>query len=128
MQHAYKPEKYTSVAPYLIIDGVAKTIDFLEKVFGAERLRMHSGDNGKLAHAEVRIDDTVVMLCDAVEGWPATPNNVHIYVPDVDKTFQLAIAAGAVPVKEPGQEGDTDRRGGFQYPDGMTWWVGTQVG
>lgn len=126
----FKPESYTSVAPYLTVNGAEKTITFLVEVFGAERLRMHLTQDGKLGHGEVRIGDTVVMLSDAFEGWPAVPSHVHVYVPDVDETYRRAMVAGAVSVKEPalGSGDDTDKRGGFKDPGGTTWWVATQIG
>lgn len=124
---AFKPDGYTSVAPYLTVNGAKGTFDFLIRVFGAQALRMIPGNDGKIAHGEVRIDDTVVMLTDAVEGWPATPSHVHIYVEDVDTIFERALAAGATIVKRPIQEGDSDKRGGFTDAGGTTWWVSTQV-
>lgn len=125
----FKPSGYTSVAPYLTVDGAQQTIDFLCRVFGAEPLRVTRGDGGRLAHAEVRIDDTVVMLTDATEGRPAVPSHVHIYVPDVDATCTLAIAVGATAVKEPVQaDDDADTRGAFRDAGGTTWRVGTRVG
>jgi hypothetical protein len=39
MKAAYKPEGYTSAAPYRIVDGAAQTIDFLVRVFDAVELR-----------------------------------------------------------------------------------------
>lgn len=58
-------------------------------------------------HAEVRIDDTVVMLADSAEGWPSTPAFVHVYVPDVEAAYQRALEAGATyPVQAP-----TEKRG-----------------
>ena len=124
---SYKPEGYPSVAPYLTVNGASCTIDFLVRVFDAQPLRMIPGRDGKIAHGEVRIDDTVVMLTDAVEEWPAMPSHVHIYVENVDRTFERAIAAGAVVVKQPVQEGDPDKRGGFMDAGGTTWWVSTQI-
>lgn len=125
---AYKPEGYTSVAPYLTVNGARDTIDFLIRVFGAQTLRMIPGAEGKIAHGEVRIEDTVIMLTDAVEGWPATASHVHVYVEDVDAVFGRAVAAGALIVKLPVQDGDADKRGGFKDAGGTTWWVATQVG
>jgi PhnB protein len=125
---AYKPDGYTSVAPYLTVNGAQGTIDFLIKVFGAQSLRMIPGAEGAIAHGEVRIDDTVIMLTDAVEGWPATPSHVHIYVKDVDAIFGRAVAAGATIVRRPAQGDDPDKRGGFTDAGGTTWWVSTQVG
>ncbi len=75
----------------------------------------------------MRIGDTVVMLSDAVEGWPSVPSHVHIYVEDVDAVFARAIAAGAAPVRQPVKGGDADKRGGFTDAGGTTWWVPTQV-
>ncbi|WP_002636454.1 VOC family protein [Myxococcus hansupus] len=123
---AYKPEGYTSVAPYLVVDGAGRTVDFLVEVFGAERLRMVPGDNGRLMHGEVRIDDTVIMLSEAANGWPAVASHVHLYVADVDGIYQRALAAGAEAVKTPVNSGDGDKRGGFRDAGGTTWWVATQ--
>ncbi|WNZ58716.1 VOC family protein [Myxococcus sp. MxC21-1] len=122
----YKPDGYTSAAPYLVVDGANRTIDFLVEVFGAERLRMFPGDAGRLAHGEVRIGDTVIMLSDAANGWPVVPAHVHVYVADVDRIYQRAIDAGAVAVKAPVNSGDGDKRGGFRDAGGTTWWVSTQ--
>lgn len=125
---SYKPEQYTSVAPYLVVDGAQATIDFLVAVFGAQPLRMVAGDGGEIRHGEVRIDDTVLMLADAVAGWPAVPAHVHVYVPDVDATYARALAAGATPIQAPVQKDDADKRGGFRDAGGTSWWVGTQLG
>jgi uncharacterized glyoxalase superfamily protein PhnB len=121
----WKPEGYTSVAPYLIVDGAQKLIDFLKETFGARELRRTDAE-GRVRHAELRIDDTVVMLSDAQPGWPATPLNVHVYVQDVDAVYARGLAAGGVPVQEPARRGDVDKRGGFRDPVGNTWWVATQ--
>ena len=123
----YKPEGYNSVSPYLTVDGAEDAIRFLETVFAARRLRVIPRDGeGKLAHAEVRIDGTVVMLADSLLGWPALAANIHVYVQDVDATFQKAIDAGATPVQEPVRKDDPDKRGGFRDAWGITWWVATQ--
>jgi PhnB protein len=79
MSVPHKPEGYSSVSPYLIVDGASRTIDFLVRVFDAVELRRFPADRGKLMHAEVRIDDTVVMLADASGDWPAIPASVHVY-------------------------------------------------
>jgi PhnB protein len=128
MDGTHKPAGYTSVAPYLIVSGAAGTIDFLKQVFGAVELRRFPADDGGVIHAEVRIDDTVVMLADATEQWPPLPCNVHVYVPDVDDTYRRALAAGAESVQEPVQKDDEDKRGGVKDAGGTTWWIATRVG
>lgn len=123
-----KPDGYTSVSPYLIVDDAGALIEFLTGVFDAVELRRFPDESGRLAHAEVRIDDTVVMLADSTEGWPPQPAQVHVYVPDVDDTYRRALAAGATSVQEPVQKGDEDKRGGVTGPGNVTWWVATRVG
>ena len=123
----YKPINYTSVSPYLIVDGASRTIEFLTEVFGAVELRRFPDAAGQLMHAEVRIDDTVVMLADGGGGWPAVPSHVHVYVPDVDATYQRALAAGATSVQEPVKKQDEDKRGGVKDAGGTTWWIATKV-
>ena len=123
----YKPDGYTSVAPYLIVDGANRTIDFLVRVFHAVELQRFAGPDGSLAHAEVRIDDTVVMLADGGEGWPPVPAHVHVYVADVDDTYERALEAGAESVQPPEKKDDPDRRAGVKDAGGTTWWIGTRI-
>ncbi len=125
---SYKPEGYTSVSAYIIAEGAQRVIDFLVAVFDAHPLRRYNQPDGSIMHAEVRIDDTVVMIADGGEGYPALPVSLHVYVPDVDVTYRRALAAGGKAVQEPVQKDDPDRRGGIMDPAGNTWWISTQVG
>src|SRR5262245_2135424 len=127
MSPMYKPENYSTVSPYLIVNGAGATIEFLIKVFGAVELRRFPDAAGKLLHAEVRLDDTVIMIADATEGWPPVPSHVHIYVPDVDATYKRALEAGATSVQEPVKKEDEDKRGGVKDAEGPTWWISTMV-
>jgi PhnB protein len=124
---SHKPRDYTSVSPYLIVDGANGTIDFLRRVFDAVELRRFPDDTGKLMHAEVRLDDTVVMIADGVPGWPPVPSYVHVYVPDVDATYRRALDAGAVSVQAPVKKDDADKRGGVKDSGGTTWWIASKV-
>jgi PhnB protein len=128
MAESWKPTKYTSVAPYLITRNAGRVIEFLCDVLDAERLRRIDLPDGTIMHAEVRIDDTVVMLGDAGDNWPAVPSHLHVYVRDVDANFARAVKAGGEVVQAPSQrEGEVDRRGGVKDPGGNTWWLATQV-
>jgi uncharacterized glyoxalase superfamily protein PhnB len=124
----HKPDGYTTVSPYLIVNGASGTIEFLKQVFGATELRRFEAQGGGIMHAEVRIDDTVVMVADSAEGWPALASHVHVYVPDVDDTYRRALAAGAESVQEPVKKDDEDKRGGVKDAGGTTWWIATRVG
>jgi uncharacterized glyoxalase superfamily protein PhnB len=127
MGSAHKPHDYTTVSPYLIVDGASRTIDFLVRVFDAVELRRFSDSTGRLMHAEVRIDDTVVMLADGGPGWPPIPSHVHVYVSDVNATYRRALEAGATSVQEPVKKDDADKRGGIKDSGGTTWWIATKV-
>jgi uncharacterized glyoxalase superfamily protein PhnB len=125
---SYKPDGYTSVSPYLIVDGASATIDFLQRVFAADEIQRFADPAGRIMHAEVRIDDTVVMIADGADGWPPVPSHVHVYVRDVDATYKRALEAGATSVQEPVKKDDPDKRGGVKDAGGTTWWIGTKVG
>lgn len=127
MSSSHKPRDYSTVSPYLVVDGASRTIDFLVDVFNAVELRRFPDPTGRIMHAEVRIDDTVVMIADGGEGWPPIPSYVHVYVPDVDATYKRALEAGAVSVQEPVKQDDEDKRGGVKDPGGTTWWIATKV-
>jgi PhnB protein len=127
MRSTHKPESYTSVSPYLVVDGASKTIDFLTNVFDGVELRRFPDPAGKIMHAEVRIDDSVVMLADGGPNWPPIPSYVHVYVADVDATYQRALAAGATSVQAPVKKADEDKRGGVKDTGGTTWWIATKV-
>jgi PhnB protein len=127
MPNEFKPAGYTTVSPYLTVDGARQVIDFLIRVFAATELRRFPDDTGRLMHAEVKIGDTVIMIADSVDGWPPVASNVHVYVPDVDATYQLALASGATSVQAPIKKDDEDKRGGVRDPGGNTWWIATRV-
>lgn len=127
MDAMYKPHDYTSVSPYLIVDGADGTIKFLVDVFEAVELRRIPDAEGRVIHAEVRIDDTVVMIADGGGDWPPIEANVHVYVPDVDATYERALKAGAISIQKPVKKEDEDRRGGVKDAGGTSWWIATRV-
>jgi len=123
----FKPPGQNSVSPYLVVADAAATIKFLQAVFGAAVLRTFPDAQGRLRHAEVRIDDTVVMLADAAPQWPAIEAHVHVYVPSVDDTYARALQAGASSVQAPVKKDDEDKRGGVKDQGGTTWWIATRI-
>jgi PhnB protein len=124
----HKPANYSTVSPYLIVNGADATIDFLKRVFDAIELRRFPDDSGRVRHAAVQIDDTVIMLADPVlPDWPPIASYVHIYVRDVDTTYRKALEAGAASVQEPVKKQGEDKRGGVKDAGGTTWWIATKV-
>lgn len=127
MNTSYKPKDYSTVSPYLIVNGASRTIEFLVNVFDATNLRQIPDSSGKLIHAEVRIGDTVIMMSDGGEGWPPIPSHVHVYVTNVDDTYKRALKAGATSVQEPIKKEDENKRGAVKDAGGTTWWISTKV-
>lgn len=120
----YKPDGYTSVAPYLIVRDAEKTLAFVEAVFYAKRLRVMPREDSKgIMHAEARIDDTVVMMGEMPGGPDA---NVHVYVADAEAAFERAKRAGGTVVQELERQGDGDYRGGVSDGNGTVWWLSQQ--
>ena len=136
MSVSYRPEGYHSVTPYLTVDGAAKAIAFYEEAFGAtEVLRMPMGDSGRIAHAEIRIGDSHVMLS---EEWPdmnilaptsrgGPTSSILIYVEDVDASYAQALAAGAPAERPPENQFGGDRMGTLADPFGHRWSLATHV-
>lgn len=120
----WKPENYSSASPYLMVRNAELTLTFLEAVFDARRLRVHQREDGSgIAHAEAQIDDTIIMMGDVPE---ATEAHVHVYVPNVEKTFAKAVAEGGKVVQDLKRSGDGDYRGGVADGNGIVWWMSTQ--
>jgi PhnB protein len=129
------PTDYPRVSPYLCVDGAADAIAFYTQVFGAsERMRMAAPD-GKVGHAEVTIGDSVIMISDEYPEMDAvgprtvggTPVTIHLYVEDVDATFERAVAAGAKALKPIANQFYGDRSGTFEDPFGHRWNVSSRV-
>jgi PhnB protein len=129
------PEGYPSVRPYLHVDGAADAIDFYEKAFGAkERVRL-AVPGGKIAHAEIEIADSLVMLCDPLPQFVSKPppvlggtsGEVLMYVDDVDAVVQRAVDAGATITAEVADQHWGDRSGTITDPFGQVWLISTHI-
>lgn len=129
------PDGYTAVTPYLTIKGAAEAIEFYKKAFGAtETMRMPMPD-GKVAHAEIRIGNSVIMLHDEAPQWDAlsppsiggTASSIMLYVDDVDAVVKRALEAGATSTMEVADQFYGDRAGGVKDPFGHKWHIATHI-
>jgi PhnB protein len=124
----YKPENYTSLSPYLIVNGAQRLADLLTVIFNGKELRKYHRPDGSIMHLEILIDDTVLMISDATADYPGQKTMLHLYVPDVMATFKLAIENGCELIEEPvNKNGDPDKRGAFYDFAGNYWAVSTQI-
>jgi PhnB protein len=129
------PDGYPRVSPHLSVVGAAKAIDFYRDVLGAEeRMRMATPD-GTVAHAEIQLGDSVIMIGEEIPGGndpsPATlggsPVALFVYVEDVDDVFRRATEAGASVVQEPEDHFYGDRVAMFDDPFGHRWNIATHI-
>lgn len=128
MKKQFKPIGYNSISPYFIVNGAQKFIDLVKEIFNAKELRRYDMSDGSIMHAEIQIDDSVIMIGDSSEKFPPVQIVMHVYVPNVDEIFQKAIDAGCEIVEQPKErEGDPDRRATFKDFAGNMWSVGTQL-
>ena len=122
----YKPKNYNSLSCYLIVDDANKLAEQLKIVFNATELRRIEHE-GRIRHLELKIDDTVLMMSNSVEGYPAQKTMLHCYVPDVFETFENDLKNGCEKIDEPFQrENDDDIRGSFYDLSGNYWAISTQ--
>jgi PhnB protein len=121
------PEGYHSVNPYLVADGVEDLIAFLTRVFGGTEIERELREDGRVDHGVVRIGDSIVMLSEASERYPARPSVHFAYVDDVDACHRTAVETGATSILEPADQPWGDRVGGFVDPFDNRWWVATHL-
>jgi uncharacterized glyoxalase superfamily protein PhnB len=120
------PKGYHSVTPYLVVPGVGKLIDFLKQAFGAVVTEgpMHRPDGG-IAHAEVKIGDSIVMMGEPMGPQKAMPSTLYLYLDNVDAAYKAALQAGATSLQVPTDQFYGDRNAGVQDPAGNFWWLAT---
>lgn len=116
------PNGHQTVMPYLMLNGADTFIHFVKQVFNAEVTFARKRDDHHLMHAEVRINDSTLMFCDATDQWAAQNANLFVYVPNADETYQKAVTAGAETVM-PLSDQDYGRTCGITDPTGNVWWI-----
>lgn len=128
MDKSFKPAGYNSASPYFIVNGAQRFIELIKQIFEVKELRRYDMPDGTIMHAEIQIDDSVIMLGDSSDKFPPVPLVMHVYVPNVDETFDKAVKAGCEIIEKPKErEGDPDRRATFKDFAGNMWSVGTQL-
>ena len=129
------PEGYHSLTPYLAVEDAARAIEFYKDAFGAEEIHRMPGPDGSIAHAELQIGDSKLMLSDpfpqsnvrppSERGGPTA--SVFMYVDDADAVFEQAQTAGAT-VSMPLEDMFWgDRFGSLTDPFGHVWSVATHI-
>jgi PhnB protein len=126
------PEGFHTITPQLTLDNAAKAIDWYKQALGAEEVSRHTGPDGNIMHAELRIGDSRIMLNDAMMGGKGplalggSPISLWIYVEDCDALFTRAVGAGGQVRMPMADQFWGDRCGSVSDPHGYSWTIATR--
>ena len=131
------PEGYSTLAPYLTINGAAKAVEFYKKAFGAKEAGRITMADGTIGHCELEIGDSKIYLAEENQQWgnlsPQTlggsPVYLSLYVEDVDAVFARALKEGAKVLgdMEVKDQFHGDRSGSLTDPFGHRWSIMTHI-
>ena len=128
------PEGFHSITPALTCKNAAKAIDFYKQVFNAQEIMRMSGPGDSVAHAELQIGDSKVMLGDEFPGMSKAPDanspagfSLFVYFENVDSVFDRAVKAGAKVEMPLENQFWGDRYGKVRDPFGHQWGLAQHV-
>ncbi len=125
MSISHVPNGFTSVTPYFIVSDAKVFSNFIREAFDAEIVHEHIED-GVFRHGAYRVFGAMIEASEGNEEYPPRQISIHLYVPDCDKVFKKAIAAGGGTVYEVADMPYGERSGGIEDPCGNSWWIATQ--
>jgi PhnB protein len=118
------PEGYHSITPYLQVKGAVKLIEFLKNAFGAEEI-FRVPRNDEIAHAQLKIEDSMIEVADAIDKYQPNPTAIWLFVKDSDAVYARALKAGATSLHEPTDQDYGDREASVKDPFGNHWYIAT---
>ena len=125
-----RPEGHHVVTPGASISNATEVLQFIEAAFGGKVVERYDMPDGGIAHAEVKIGDSVVMLGTPMPGDSPRPAMLSLYVDDaeaVDATFARAVEVGAQSLAEPSNQFYGYRSGTVEDVGGNRWTICTVV-
>ena len=121
-------ETYRTLTPYLVVPDADAEMQFLKTAFGATEASCQRNPDQTVAHAELNVGNSLVMLGQAGGEWKALAAALYVWVPDVDATYALALRAGATSQSAPEDKPYGHRNAGVVDQNGITWWIGSPIG
>ena len=125
--------RHNTVNPYIVVNDVPALLEFLTATFdGVLTEQIHQPD-GQLAHTEVRIGDSVLIVGAPQVDAPmlvhaeARPGTFYVYVADVDATYRRAMTHGASSYQVPSNRFYGDRVAAVVDGTGNVWWIATKI-
>ena len=121
------PDGFRTVTPFVMVAGADQVIEFAQCAFDAKQVQRLDHDDGTVWHAQLQIGDSMIMLGDVRDKYPAMPCCIYLYLPDVDATYRRALEAGGEAVIAPADQFYGDRSGGVRDVTGNIWWLATHI-
>lgn len=123
-----QPPGRHSVNPYYVVDDAPAFIAFLVDVLGGTEVgERELRSDGRIDHADVLIGDSLVMVSEADERYPARPAVAMVYVDDVDATYDRALAAGSRSIMAAADQPWGERVAGVYDPFENRWWLASPM-
>lgn len=131
----WKADGYHTVTPYITVRGGTAALEFYKAALGATEVMRFDMPDGQLAHAEIQIGDSRIMLADEMPDWGnkspqtlgGTASGLLIYVEDCDAAFDRAVKAGATVLRPLADQFYGDRTGTVTDPFGHAWTFATHI-
>ena len=129
------PTEYPALSAYITVKEAAKAIDFYKAAFGATELfRLTMGSPDSIAHAELLINGTLIMLSEEFPGMSKSPQSLGgspvtfcLIVDNADAAFAKAVAAGATVLRAVADQFYGFRSGAVTDPFGHQWMIQHQT-
>lgn len=129
------PHGMPALLPHLTVKGGRAAIDFYKTALGATEMFCLEGPGGKLMHGSMCVNGAAFMLMDeflehnarSPKTLGGTPVGIHLWVDDVDASFERAVAAGATPIMKPADMFWGDRYAVVEDPFGHHWAFATHL-
>jgi uncharacterized glyoxalase superfamily protein PhnB len=121
--------------PYLCVPDGNAAIEFYTNVFGAREKFRLTEPGGRIGHAELDFDGSILMLAEefpeiglrAPDPKAPASASIHLHVDDADAVVRLAAENGATIEMEPADQFYGERSGSFRDPFGHRWLIGHSI-
>lgn len=134
MDNNKMPDDFHAITPMLAIKEASAAIEWYKKVFNAEEVMRLADANGVVAHAQLKINGSLIMIAEEHPDYNRSPDTLNgtsvilnLHVPDVDAVVDKAKQEGAVEIFPVKDQFYGDRSGRIQDPYGHMWIVSTRI-
>lgn len=131
-------DQYRRITPTLVVNGAARALEYYAEVFDTTERMRFPGPGGTIAHAELVLGDSVLIVEDpstdpetkapAGARLEGSPTSLYVFVDDVDATIERAVELGATQVRAPQDQSYGERAGFIVDPFGHGWTIASHAG